>query len=162
MDSNLKAFLDTISFSEGTKDIGDDGYNVLFGATKENPRLFYSYADHPRIRTYETNDNFIKNGKLDFTTAAGRYQITATNYDFYKKTLKLSDFSPGSQDKIAIQLIKECHAINDVISGTFESAITKCASRWASLPNGIGDQKENKLSDLNSFYIKSGGLLTSS
>ena len=52
---NVQAFLDMIAWCEGTIDIGDNGYNCLFGATVSRPKVFTDYSDHPRIRTYETH-----------------------------------------------------------------------------------------------------------
>lgn len=155
---NLSAFLDMIAISEGTYGIGDDGYNVLFGSTAKNPKLFDGYADHPRVKTWETNDNFIKNGKREYTTAAGRYQITKTTFDRYKKLLGLKDFSPASQDLIALSLIKACKADTAIETGKFDHALSQCACVWASLPNGCGDQHENKPEFLKTSYLSLGGV----
>ncbi len=97
--SNLKAFLDMLAYAEigpSLLAISQNGYNVVVGSTPSAPILFYDYSDHPRL--------YIR--KMD-STAAGRYQILKRNYDFYKNKLKLKDFSPQSQDAIAIQMIKE-------------------------------------------------------
>lgn len=156
---NRTAFLDMLAFSEGTFGIGDDGYDVLFGATAKAPKLFVGYDDHPRHKTYEKNDEFIRNGKKDFTTAAGRYQITMTNFDAYKKRLGLTDFSPYAQDRIALQLIAERRAIPDIDAGLFSSAIKKCAPVWASLPGAGYGQPEQKLEKLLAFAKKRGAEL---
>lgn len=154
MNANRKAFLDMISRSEGTFGRGDNGYNVLFGGM-----LFQSYADHPRKKTYEKNDEFIRNGKKDFTTAAGRYQLLSKNYDAYKKKLNIPDFTPTSQDTIAIQQIKECKALNDIDVGNITAAIKKCAHIWASLPGAGYGQRENKIENLIAVYQTAGGTL---
>lgn len=151
---NLKAFLTMIAFSEGTLSLGDNGYNVLFGG-----KLFNSYKDHPRVKTYETHDEFIKDGKKQFTSAAGRYQITMTNFDHYKKVLDLKDFSPEAQDKIAIELIKEQGALLDILEGRFSLAIDKIKKIWASLPGAGYGQRENKLAKLREKYLSEGGVL---
>ncbi|MFX3645707.1 lysozyme, partial [Streptococcus suis] len=62
--------------------------------------------------------------------------------------LRLPDFSPGSQDKIAIQLIKECKAIGDIEAGRIAEALTKCRSRWASLPGSGYGQHEYSMEKL--------------
>jgi muramidase (phage lysozyme) len=154
MSKNMRAFLDMIAKSEGTWGKGDDGYDVLFGG-----KFFEGYADHPRIKTYETRDNFIKNGKKDYTTAAGRYQILARYFDAYKKQLGLKDFGKASQDAIAIQLIKECDALADVEAGRIETAIKKCSSRWASFPGANYGQHENAMVKLVLSFENSGGIL---
>jgi muramidase (phage lysozyme) len=146
MNQNRKAFLDTISKAEGTYGRGDDGYNVLVGGT-----LFHGYDDHPR-RLVKLND------KLS-STAAGRYQLLERYYDAYKKQLKLDDFSPASQDAIAIQQIKECKALHDVDAGRIAEAIKKCARIWASLPGAGYGQREVSLDKLLADYTKAGGNL---
>lgn len=152
MNANRKAFLDMIAFSEGTKDIGDDGYNVLFTTNKRQPLIFLNYADHPGTLI----DADGKVGGLQ-STAAGRYQILSRYFDHYKKQLNLPDFSPDSQDAIAIQLIRECRALEDIDAGHFDIAVGKCKSRWASLPGAGYGQHENKIELLRAFYLKAGG-----
>ena len=148
MTKNEQAFLKTIGFSEIGRDLlahSDDGYNVLFGNC-----LFQSYADHPR-KTITVNGYT--------STAAGKYQILDRYYDHYRIQLNLPDFSPHSQDLIALQLIKECHATEDIKEGRFEDAILKCNSRWASLPNSPYGQHTNTMAHLKAYYENVGGLL---
>lgn len=148
MTPNEKAFLDMIAVSEGTAGIGDNGYNVLVGSTSTHPLLFNSYADHPRIL----------NDALD-STAAGRYQLLARYYDAYKQLLDLPDFSPASQDAIALQQIKERHAIDNINNGDFNDAVGECANIWASLPGAGYGQHENKLAALRNAFVSAGGTL---
>lgn len=148
MEQNRKAFLDMIARSEGTKGRGEDGYNVLVGGC-----LFNSYADHPRqliaIPRYKVK-----------STAAGRYQLLARYYDAYKEKLNLPDFSPASQDAIALQQIKECKALADIDAGRIAQAIKKCRRIWASLPGAGYGQHENSLDYCLAAYEKAGGILT--
>jgi muramidase (phage lysozyme) len=152
MPGNRQAFLDMLAWSEGTTTIteSDNGYNVLVGSTPSHPLLFDSYADHPRIL----------NAELD-STAAGRYQLLAKYFDAYKQLLKLSDFSPTSQDLIAVQQITERRAMADIAAGNIITAILKCSTIWASLPGAPYGQRQNKLSDLLAEYQKAGGSLSS-
>jgi len=71
--------------------------------------------------------------------------------------LGLPDFSPDSQDKIAIQMIKECHALSSIEEGRINEALMLCRSRWASLPGAGYGQHENKLADLEKAYVDAGG-----
>lgn len=144
--NNMQAFLDTIAISEGTAKLGNRGYNVLVGS-----KLFDSYADHPRI--------LVDLGRGLKSTAAGRYQVLERYFDSYKKLLKLPDFSPASQDEIAIQMIKEQRAFVDVNMGKFSSAVQKCSNIWASLPGAGYHQRENTLADLSAAYVKAGGVV---
>lgn len=145
MTNNRKAFLAMIAVSEGTKGHGDDGYNVIVGG-----ELFSSYADHPR-KLVVLNKRGLK------STAAGRYQLLARYYDAYKKQLNLPDFSPASQDAIAIQQIKERKALDDVDAGRFELAVKKCRNIWASLPGAGYGQHENTIEYLKKAYAAAGG-----
>ena len=146
--NNERAFLKTIGFSEIGRSLlaeSDDGYNVLLGGT-----TFVSYGDHPRKK-------ITVNGLT--STAAGKYQILERYYDAYRISLNLPDFSPHSQDLIALQMIKECHALEDINAGRFEEAIIKCNSRWASLPNSPYGQHTNTMAHLKAYYENVGGLL---
>lgn len=154
MHKNVRAFLETIAISEiGSKMLAesDNGYNVIVGSRPGKMKLFHDYADHPRV-LIELNEELS-------STAAGRYQIKKNIYDHYKRTLKLPDFSPESQEKIAMQLIRECRAITDIEQGLFFSAVRKCVSRWASLPGAGYGQHEHKLSHLQAAYVNAGGTL---
>lgn len=150
MNANRKAFLAMIAHSEiGAKllAVSDNGYNVLVGG-----ELFSSYADHPR--------KSVRFERLGIrSTAAGRYQLLYRYYVAYKARLGLSDFSPASQDTIALQQIKECRALPDIDAGRFDEAVRKCAHIWASLPSAGYGQHENGLDDLREAYVKAGGAL---
>ena len=45
------------------------------------------------------------------STGAGRYQLLSRWWDAYRKQLGLKDFSPKSQDAVALQRIKERGAL---------------------------------------------------
>lgn len=140
MSNNLKAFLDMIAYSEGTAGKGDNGYNVIVGGS-----LFHNYADHPR-KLVSIPAWGVK------STAAGRYQILKRYFDAYKKTLNLPDFSPDSQDKIAIQMIKEQGALPDIEAGDVVAAINKCRNIWASFPGAGYNQHEHSLNLLVAYF----------
>jgi muramidase (phage lysozyme) len=148
---NLLAFLDMLAWSEGTdhprQRTLDQGYDVIVGGS-----LFAGYADHPR--------KLIALPKLGIkSTAAGRYQLLSRYYDAYKRQLGLADFSPVSQDMIAIQQIRERRALPDIQAGRIAQAIAKCRNIWASLPGAGYGQHEHKLDDLLAHYVAAGGVL---
>jgi muramidase (phage lysozyme) len=154
MTPNQRAFLDMIAHSELGAEllaISDNGYNVIVGSTAKSPILFSSYADHPR-RLVRLNAGLA-------STAAGRYQLLARYFDIYKKRLGLTDFSPASQDAIAIQQIKECRALPLIDAGKFDEAVARCSNIWASLPGAGYGQHENELTNLRLAYTKAGGIL---
>lgn len=145
---NVCAFLDMIAYSEGTDNgrqrTNHNGYDVLVGGG-----LFASFADHPRKLV-------TLNPKLK-STAAGRYQLLSRYYDAYKKQLRLNDFSPLSQDLIAIQQIKERRALQLIQAGQFEQAVRQVRNIWASLPGAGYGQHEQKLATLLDAYRRAGG-----
>ena len=144
MSPNLQAFLDMIAVSEGTAGKGDNGYNVIVGGS-----LFESYDDHPRKLVW------LRPGLA--STAAGRYQLLSRYYDAYKKQLNLPNFSPISQDLIAVQQIKERGALQDIEKGYINVAIDKVKNIWASLPGAGYGQHENKVDKLITAYKDAGG-----
>jgi len=156
---NRIAFLDMLGGSE----IGpallaetDSGYNVLVGATPDNPMTFPSYADHPNVF----------NAALD-STAAGRYQLlhiwwadrtfNGVVHHGYKTMLNLPDFSPLSQDKVALQQIRECNALADIDAGNFAHAVALCSRIWASLPGNNYGQHQNQIALLQGYFTAAGG-----
>lgn len=148
---NVCAFLDMIAWSEvgrALMAVSDDGYNVLVGATASKPLLFHSYATHPNIlnRRYRS-------------TAAGRYQLLSRYWPAYRDLLQLPDFGPLSQDRIAIQQIKEQHALRDAATGHLLDAIGNVSNIWASLPGAGYGQHEHHIDDLRAAYLAAGGTL---
>jgi muramidase (phage lysozyme) len=151
---NLKAFLDMIAFSELGQSLLDNpatdrGYKVIVGSTPLKPILMTSYDDHPR-RLIPINDHLC-------STAAGRYQLLARYFDAYSKSLGLDDFSPDSQDAIAIQQIRERHALDDIEAGHVQIAVGKVCNIWASLPGAGYGQHENRMAALENAYERAGG-----
>jgi muramidase (phage lysozyme) len=151
MTPNLKAFLAAIAASEGTGPLGQSGYDVLVGSLPNQVLTFSSFADHPRTAIQ------LRPGLV--STAAGRYQILERYFDAYKASLHLPDFSPASQDAIAVQMLTEVDALTDIAAGNFASAAAKAASRWASFPDSQYGQHTNSLSMLEQAYTAAGGTL---
>lgn len=153
--ANFVAFLDMIAKSEGTATdpvTQDDGYDVLVTGI-DGAKRFTSYADHPGILV-DVNKNGLK------STAAGRYQILHRFWESYKASLKLPDFSPVSQDKVALQQIKERGANPEIEKGNFAEAVRLCSNIWASLPGNDYGQHQNAISALQLAYVNAGGTVT--
>jgi len=152
-DPNVRAFLDMIAVSEGTKGRGDDGYNVVVGG-----RLFSDYSQHPRIVVATRYGN---------SDAAGRYQIMAAvpgqiktdTWDWVSRSLGLPDFSPASQDAAAVELIRRRGALSDVQAGNIARAIYRCRQEWASLPGSPYGQRTQQIDTLIAAYQNAGGNL---
>lgn len=149
---NVVAFLDMIAYSEGTSTVkgSDDGYNVLYGGG-----LFTGYLDHPRQRL-----TFPINGKPVTSTAAGRYQLLSRYWDAYRDSLRLQGgYIPENQDRVALQQIRERHALDDIKTGRVDQAILKCSNIWASFPGNNYGQNPHKAEKLLAFFVSAGGVL---
>lgn len=127
LDARVNAFLAAIRrFESGGQ------YSVMYPGN----RYFSDYSKHPRspvpilIKGYE--------GKK--SSAAGAYQITAPTYDEFAPALGITDFSPASQDAIALAIVKRTGAYDALIAGDIESAFRLASSRWASLPGSTAGQ----------------------
>ncbi|WP_293247564.1 MULTISPECIES: glycoside hydrolase family 104 protein [unclassified Microcoleus] len=141
----VKAFLDTIATAEGTA--GSDGYRTQYTGTK-----FASFSDHPREmrcgRRY---------GKKLCSDAAGRYQFLSTTWDRFAKKFSITDFSPQNQDFVAVELIREKDALEDIEAGRLEPAIRKLAYIWPSFRR-FGGSVDSSLPKLEAMYEKNLGI----
>jgi len=128
-EARVRAFLRMIRVGEGTQ--GPLGYQTLFGGTSFITDHGRDFSDHPRIK--------IKSGAYT-SSAAGAYQVMGYTWDdpgqvTQRAKYGITDFSPRSQDRYCILLIKfKRHAMEDVKQGNIEAAIKKCNTEWASLP----------------------------
>lgn len=155
---NVAAFLRVIREGESCQE--PDAYWWLFGSTRKAPKLAESLSGHPRVKTFERYDGqFIKNGKLDYTTAAGAYQITASTWDtVVQPALQLPDFSPASQDLAAVLLIRKRGALPAVLAGQFAAACALLRNEWASMPGAQhGDQPTQSAQRALDVYLRYGG-----
>lgn len=157
MNTNRKAFLDMLAVSEGTstsKATKHDGYDIIVVGMDGVWELITDFSTHPFVNG-RPSKVFNKAGQV--SSASGRYQFLKKDWAHYRDTLGLPDFGPESQDKWALQLIKECGALPDIDAGNFRTAVFKCRRIWASLPGAGYGQHENSLEKLQAAYIKAGG-----
>ena len=94
--ANARDYLNMLAASEGTATQGNNGYNIMFRGG-----MFNDYSAHPNQR----HEYIDKQGRKGVSTAAGRYQFLKGTYDGVAKQLGITDFSPESQDKVAIALM---------------------------------------------------------
>lgn len=155
--TNVQAFLRLLRNGESHVS-NDEAYRALFGWEPSNTKVFNSFDDHPRVRTYEVNDEFIRNGKKDYTTAAGAYQITESTWDtvLIRKYGPLS-FTPAEQDFAAVALTAYRGALDDVLSGRVVEAMHKCRLEWASLPTATYGQPTQSSARALAVYEQWGG-----
>ena len=149
----LVRFLDLIAFSEGTStspNTQNDGYDVIVGGV-DGHHEFSDFSDHPFSNGRPAI--VIRNGPPPLlSTAAGRYQLLARFWTPYRNLLGLTDFGPVSQDKVALQQIRERHAIPDILAGNIEAAIEKCSNIWASFPGNEFGQGGKSMAALLDYY----------
>ena len=151
MADRLKAFLDLIAYSEGTSTspvTKNDGYDVVVSGVNGSA-VFTDYAKHP----FEDGGSvLVRRDPPLYSSAAGRYQLLARYWRVYKTQLKLPDYSPPSQDAVAIQQIKERRALALIEADDVTGAIAACASVWASFPGNDYGQGGRALPDLVAKY----------
>ena len=154
MGNKLKAFLDLIAFSEGTSTSSvtqNDGYDVIVSGV-DGPSIFTDYTDHPFAQGGAV---IVRRGPPPLiSTAAGRYQVLARYFKAYKAQLNLLDFSPTSQDAVALQQMKERKAVAMVDASNIEGAIAACSNIWASMPGNIYKQGGESMAALLAKYAQ--------
>lgn len=128
---NVQAFLMLIRSGESSA--RQDAYQMIVYGNNPGPATFSSFANHPRVKKPT------KDGSGRVTSAAGAYQITATTWDDLGGIGRYGDFSPASQDRAAVDLIRRRGALSDVLNGRWRAAVRKLRQEWTSLP-GAAEQ----------------------
>lgn len=147
--ANIKAFIGAIAIAEG----GD--YNLKFGGIKGKKNDKWQFSD------YSTHPGAGSDGR---TTAAGMYQINKDTRKEMAGKMGLTDFSPETQDLIAVELLRSTGVIDEIIFGNVDKALSAASRRWAALPQGPGkgsryNQPYMKYEDLIATYQANGGSL---
>ena len=107
----VRAVLDMIAAAEIGQDANNAqrGYNVAFGKNA----TFDSYAAHPGVR----GEYIDKQGQRRTSSAAGRYQFLEGTVRDLQKRYGFSDFSPQTQDEMAVALMMDAGALDDILRG---------------------------------------------
>lgn len=139
----LRAFLDVISWAEtGTTDFSSYSKLVFKGS-------FNNFSTHPKITSCK-----VVSGRRICSNAAGRYQMMGFNWDKLAPKLGLKDFSPQSQDRMALYFIQKKGAMEDILSGRFETAVCKLGGTWASFPCNNYRQYPKSMDILKQVYLQ--------
>ena len=149
--ANVAAFLAALRAAEGT-DRASDPYRVVMGYG----HTIMDLSDHPYF-TGEWKGAAFGNG--DWSTAAGAYQFLRATWADLRGRLQLPDFGPESQDRAAVELIRQRGALEDVKAGRFADAVVKVRRIWASLPGAGYGQGERSMQWLAQKYETAGGTL---
>jgi muramidase (phage lysozyme) len=163
-DVAIVVMLDTLAWAEGTSTDSisqNDGYDVIVTSV-DGPSIFTDYSTHPMLGKTPL---VIRRVPLLRSDAAGRYQLMARYYPIYTKQLGLHDFSPLSQDIIAIQQMRERRTLSYLTSGDVEKAmaahltplnlagpIEALSGTWASLPGNNYGQGGRSMATMLSKY----------
>jgi muramidase (phage lysozyme) len=152
MTPNETAYLAMIAACEGT--VGAQGYQALFGYTPSNGRIFDNgFATHPHIFVPYT----MLDGTRTQSSAAGRYQIIWATFCDLQNKLMTHDFTPATQDLMALRLISDAGALGLVDHGRLQEAIDVTAGIWASLPASHYSEPKRTYSFALSAYTMAGG-----
>lgn len=143
---NVQAFLALIRKYESA-----GKYNVIYGG-----KTFADYSTHPNIRVPFRNP---KTGRDDYSTAAGAYQIIYKTWLGVSALAGVSDFTPESQDAMAVWLLKGGGALTFIMSGDFNEALRRASGTWASLPYTDSKQKHISVAAAKAAYTQAGGAL---
>lgn len=122
-ETNVAAFLKAIAEAEG------GGYDFKYGAVKgkrNDPWRFTDTSTHPGA------------GYGGKTTAAGMYQITVDTWRQHGGRMGLADFSPKTQDLIAVEMLRSMGVIENIKAGNIVEVMPQAAKKWAALPKGPG------------------------
>jgi muramidase (phage lysozyme) len=156
------AMLETVKLCEGTKNAGE--YGCLYGSTPGAPRTFSDFSDHPRLAQR------ISAADQRWTSAAGAYQMMAVSpiptggstrvntWDVLQARLGLPDFSPASQDAAAVELLRECGALDRLAVGDLAGAVARARKIWASLPGAnYAGQGMRTMAQVQAWFTGAGG-----
>lgn len=157
---NVLAFLDAIAWAEGTSTsqaTKDNGYDVIVTGIGGIQEIFTDYADHPFAGGRKSK---VINSRGLTSNASGRYQQMLKDWPHYKALLKLENFGPQAQDRLAIQHLKEQGALQLIKDGKIAKAVEKVKNIWASLPGAGYGQQERKLDDFIRVYRQAGGVVS--
>lgn len=141
---NVRAFLAMIRQFESA-----GRYDVIYGGQR-----FTDYSQHPNVRVPFEDP---RTGKMNYSTAAGAYQITNPTWKTILNNAGSGDFTPASQDAAAVWLLKLNGSLADIVDGDFRTALEKASSVWASLPYSTSKQPSVSLDKALASYIKNGG-----
>lgn len=138
-----RALLNTIRYAEGTWKGGSEaGYRTLYGGGR-----FEGLERHPRITI----------SRRYTSAAAGAYQFLPRTWDEAAARLRLSDFSPRSQDQAALYLVERRGVLRQIDQqGLSRSVMVRLAPEWASFPAAHGGsyygQPVKRADELQRFY----------
>ena len=152
INNQRKAFLDMLAWSEGTDNgrqkTRNHSYDVIVGGRLFLvPRSLFRQTCHAKPKTQINRRR----------TLPASFPLVGC----LPQQLGLKDFSPKSQDAVALQQIKERGALPMIDRGDIRQAIDRCSNIWASLPGAGYGQFEHKADSLIAKFKEAGGTVRS-
>ena len=155
----VKAFLYTIAASEGTLDKnGRIEYGrIVKGLVVNSPFdrsmigkrdvVITDFSRHPEILV-KCNNRGLQ------SSAAGFLQAIRKTWKMAVLTMGITDFSPHSQELVAVELIRQRGAMSYILRGDLAGAFknSKLRLEWASFPGAGYGQHENSLAKLQAVF----------
>jgi YD repeat-containing protein len=149
---SILVMLDVIATAEG-----NTGYDQIVRGTITdsplNPNLVGQSSRDFRITDFSQHPQISVRARagLQPSTAAGRYQITyGTWQDF---GVGLPDFSPASQDLVAIRIMMSMRMTEPLLNGNFRQAADLAKRRWESFQERPhGRPARYSIDDLEAMY----------
>lgn len=127
-DPRVRTFLNAIGSAEGTDKYG---YATGFGGYQ-----LESLDKHPnKVSKFKETT-----GKVNKTTAAGRYQFTNSTWNEVAKLNNSPDFNELEQDLGAVQLLRRSGALKHILNDDYAAATRAAGPTWASLPTSPYNQ----------------------
>jgi muramidase (phage lysozyme) len=166
-EARVRAFLRMLRVGEAT--VGEKGYETNVGGRSFIKYYKKDWHTHPRVHVQLTP-------KLK-SDAAGAYQIMGNTWDdiaALRKKYHIADFSPESQDLMALLILKYKrrtplsekaikrlgekfrHAYGDIVEyikkGDIDKAILIASLEWASLPGSPYNQRTETYESVKKYY----------
>lgn len=160
-DRNVAAFLEMLWACEGTG--YPEGWGALFGwRPGRTDRLFVPGDDHPRI-AFHLDGRPLAPGEprvaWQYTTAAGKPQLTESTYDRLCRVYGHRDMRPAGQMRSAMDLIGEQGVLPAVRRGDVVTAVNGLGRIWASLPSSKVPQPHRDWDFVRRAFTAHGGVL---
>jgi muramidase (phage lysozyme) len=155
---NVSAFARCVRSAESNNRDDGSAYRTIFGG-----ELIDDLSCHPRIA---------RQSKWGWTSAAGAYQAmcsvpgrvqTDTWGDFCRDMgvpVDAMPFDQPTQDAFLVWCVRRRNALQAVIDGDLEKAITLCSYEWASFPPGRYGQPTTTVDKLRAVFLQYGGRLS--
>ena len=159
--NNQQAFLDTISYAEGTPSYGTIYGGAVVPELAAGEMTVGEVMEMQKTGKYKGRDVGYKRDSLD-SDATGRYQFMSyvLKEEVEKQKIPLSaKFTPELQDKMILSRLRTQRGITQEMietEGMSDKMIDRLAPEFASFPNLFGPDKQGRVGTNSSYYGQGG------